>query len=421
MSVVVLIVMVRLVAWLPRKEVNVDVLKGIKSIEQLPMEGLRVFIRVDFNCPLTEDGRVADDTRIQAALPTIRYAMEQGAKVILASHLGRPKGKRVQELSLAPVGERLAELIGKEVFMPEDTVGDGPRKVIMERMEGEVVLLENLRFQPEEESNDEVFAQRLASLADVYVNDAFGAAHRAHASVAAMPKHFAQKGAGFLMLKELTYLGKLLQAPEQPFVLLVGGAKVSDKIGVLTNLLGKVKAILIGGAMANTFLAAQGVNIGKSKFEADKIEVAKNLLAKAQARGVEVFLPSDAVVAKGVSEDAPREVVPISGIPEDAMIVDIGPETAQTFSARLSAAKSVFWNGPMGVFEVAPFAAGTEAVGRAIAHSAAVSVAGGGDTVAAVARFGLRPFFTHVSTGGGAALEFLEGRELPGVEALRET
>lgn len=397
-----------------------DILRGIKSIEDLSIEGLRVFIRVDFNCPLTPDGRVADDTRIQAALPTIKYAIEHEAKVILASHLGRPKGKRVPELSLAPVGERLAELLNREVYMPEDTVGDGPRKVVMERMEGEVVLLENLRFQPEEEANDEAFAQKLASLADVYINDAFGAAHRAHASVAAMPKFFVHKGAGFLMLKELTYLGKLLTNPEQPFVLLVGGAKVSDKIGVLTNLLGKVKTILIGGAMANTFLVAQGKSVGASRFEADKVEVAKGLLTKAQARGVEVLLPTDVVVAKEASEEAPCEVVPVDKIPKDAMVLDIGPETVQAFASRLNGARTIFWNGPMGVFEKAPFAAGTEAVGKAVAHSTATSVVGGGDTVAAVTRFGLRPFITHCSTGGGASLEFLEGKELPGVEALRQ-
>lgn len=398
-----------------------DVLKGIKSIEELSLEGLRVFIRVDFNCPLTSEGRVADDTRIQASLPTIKYAIEQGAKVVLASHLGRPKGKRVPELSMAPVGERLAEILNQEVFLPEETVGDGPRKVIMERVEGEVVLLENLRFQPDEEANDEAFAQRLAALADVYVNDAFGAAHRAHASVAALPKHFIHKGAGHLMLKELTHLGRLLQAPEQPFVVLVGGAKVADKIGVLTNLLGKVKAILIGGAMANTFLVAQGLSVGQSRFEADRVEVARNLLVKAQARGVEVLLPTDAVVAREASEEAPSEVVPVAGIPEDAMVLDIGPETARAYASRLAVAKVVFWNGPMGMFEKAPFVAGTETVGKAIAHSTCTSVAGGGDTVAAVARLGLRPFFTHVSTGGGASLEFLEGRELPGVEALRQT
>jgi len=396
-----------------------DVLRGIKSIEELSLEGLRVFIRVDFNCPLTPEGRVADDTRIQAALPTIKHAIEQGARVVLASHLGRPKGKRVPELSLAPVGERLAELLNQEVFLPEETVGDGPRKVIMERMDGEVVLLENLRFQPEEEANDDGFAQRLAALADVYVNDAFGAAHRAHASVSALPKHFVQKGAGFLMRKELTYLGRLLGAPEQPFVILVGGAKVSDKIGVLNNLLGKVKAILIGGAMANTFLVAQGFGVGKSRFEADKVEVAKNLLVKAQARGIDVLLPTDVTVAREVSDSAASEVVPVGSVPEDAMILDIGPETARAYCQRLTAAKVVFWNGPMGVFEKAPFLQGTEAVGKAIGHSNAVSVAGGGDTVAAIARLGLRPFFTHISTGGGASLEFLEGRELPGVEALR--
>jgi len=397
-----------------------DVLSQIKSIEKLPLEGRRVFLRVDFDCPMTADGFVADDARIQAALPSIRYAIQHGAKLVLASHLGRPRGRRVPELSLAPLGERLAELLDQDVFMPEDCVGDGPRKVVMERVDGEVVLLENLRFNPEEESNDDVFAQRLASLADVYINDAFGTVHRAHASVDAITRHLPTRGAGYLLTKELQFMGKVATSNETPFVLLVGGAKLSDKIGLLNRLISRVKAICIGGAMATTFLAAQGRRVGRSRFEADKVEVAAGLLARAKVRGVDVLLPTDVVVAAEPTESAKTAVVAVDDIPDDRMILDIGPATAAEFAACLATAKLVFWTGPMGMFEIAPFLVGTQAVAKAISRSRAISVVGGGDTAAAVSKVMMTPFFSHVSTGGGAALEFLEGRELPGIEALRK-
>ncbi|MEO5768002.1 MAG: phosphoglycerate kinase [Polyangia bacterium] len=383
----------------------------------MDISGRRVFIRVDFNVPLTPAGGVAEDTRIRESLPTIKYAIEQGARVVLASHLGRPKGKPDPKYSLLPVGERLAELLEAEVVLTDEPVGDGARKVVGDLKAGKVALLENLRFSPGEEGNDDTFAKGLASYADVYVNDAFGTAHRAHASTVGITKFVAAKGMGLLMDREVKFLGKLLGEVDRPFIALIGGAKVSDKIGVLENLLGRVNQILIGGAMANTFLKAKGGRLGRSLVEDDKLALARSFLKKAENAGVDVLLPRDAVAAPGTRSDAGK-VVQASAIPEDLAALDIGPETARGFADAIARAKTIFWNGPMGVFESEPFAAGTLAVARAVAGSSALSVVGGGDSVAAVQKCGLAERITHISTGGGASLEFLEGKKLPGLAAL---
>lgn len=390
---------------------------AIKTISELDISGRRVFIRVDFNVPLTPAGGVAEDTRIRESLPTIQYAIEQGARVVLASHLGRPKGKPDPKYSLLPVGERLAELLEAEVVLTDEPVGDGARKVVGDLKAGKVALLENLRFSPGEEGNDDTFAKGLASYADVYVNDAFGTAHRAHASTVGITKFVAAKGMGLLMDREVKFLGKLLGEVDRPFIALIGGAKVSDKIGVLENLLGRVNQILIGGAMANTFLKAKGGRLGRSLVEDDKLALARSFLKKAENAGVDVLLPRDAVAAPGTRSDAGK-VVQASAIPEDLAALDIGPETARGFADAIARAKTIFWNGPMGVFESEPFAAGTLAVARAVAGSSALSVVGGGDSVAAVQKCGLAERITHISTGGGASLEFLEGKKLPGLAAL---
>ena len=394
----------------------------IKSIDQLDIVGKRLFIRVDFNVPLDpETLEVKDDARIRAALPTVRYAIGKKAKVILASHLGRPDGKVVPSLSLEPAGARLSELLGRDVTFADDCVGDGVRKLVADLRESGVLLLENLRFHPEEEANDESFSRELASLCDAYVNDAFGTAHRAHASTVGMVKHVAQRGAGFLIAKELQHLGPLLRGPPKPYLAILGGAKVSDKIKVIDQLLGKVDALLIGGAMAYTFLAAQGVPVGNSRVEKDKLEVAARLLDKAKRVSVPLLLPVDHVVAAAPKAGAASSVV--ERIPEGMLGLDIGPKTIAQYRERIRGAKTVFWNGPMGLFEVPDFAAGTRAIAEALAKATrdgALTVVGGGDSAAAVAELGLADQVSHVSTGGGASLEYLEGRELPGIRVLEE-
>ncbi len=391
---------------------------AIKTISDLDIGGRRLFVRVDFNVPLTPAGGVADDTRIRESLPTIKYAIDKGARVILASHLGRPQGKADKKYSLEPVAARLAELLGADVALTDEPVGDGARKVVGDLKSGAVALLENLRFSPAEEANDETFSRALASYADVYVNDAFGTAHRAHASTVGITKFVAQKGMGLLMEREVKFLGKLLGDVERPFVAIIGGAKVSDKIAVLENLLDRVNQLLIGGAMANTFLKAKGGHLGRSLVEEDKLAIARSFLKKAQAANVDVLLPRDAVAAAGIKSDVGR-VVQAMEIPEDLAALDIGPETSRGFADAISRAKTILWNGPMGVFESAPFAAGTFAVAKAIAETKGVlSVVGGGDSVAAIHKSGVADKISHISTGGGASLEFLEGNTLPGLSAL---
>ena len=393
---------------------------GIKTISELDIAGRRVFIRVDFNVPLTPEGKVSDDTRIRESLPTIKLAIDKGARVVLASHLGRPKGKVDKKYTLEPVAARLAELLDAEIALTDEPVGDGARKVVNDLRAGAVALLENLRFSAAEEANDETFSRELASYADVYVNDAFGTAHRAHASTAGIAKFVAAKGMGLLMEREVKFLGKLLGDVERPFVAIIGGAKVSDKIGVLDNLLERVDQMLIGGAMANTFLRAKGGHLGRSLVEEDKLALARAFLKKAEESNVDVLLPRDAVAAAGIKSDAGR-VVQAMMVPEDLAALDIGPETARGFADAIARAKTIFWNGPMGVFESPPFAGGTMAVAKAVAAApGALSVVGGGDSVAAIQKSGLADKITHISTGGGASLEFLEGKKLPGLAALEQ-
>lgn len=390
-----------------------------KTLEDFDVNGKKVLVRVDFNVPMDEQGHITDDTRIRAALPTIKYLSEHGAKVILASHLGRPKGKVNMKYSLGPVAKRLSELMGKDVTMAEDCIGEPAEKAVAAAKPGDVVLLENVRFYAEEEKNDREFAKKLASLAELYINDAFGTAHRAHASTAGVAE-FLPAGAGYLMKKEIEVMGKALENPERPFVAILGGAKVGDKIGVIQNLLTKVDSLLIGGGMAYTFLKSMGYEIGKSLLEQDKIELAADLLKQARKRGVNLLLPDDVVVTTELKESVPFSTVPISEIPEDLMGVDIGQKTREKFAKVIKDAKTVVWNGPMGVFEIREFAQGTLAVARAMAESGAVTIIGGGDSAAAVEQLGFADAMTHISTGGGASLEFLEGKELPGVAVLND-
>ncbi|MFN0063135.1 MAG: phosphoglycerate kinase [Myxococcaceae bacterium] len=392
----------------------------IRYVDELQLTGKRTFVRVDFNVPLDAQRKVTDDTRIREALPTLQRALKMGAKLIVASHLGRPKGPD-EALSLEPAAMRLMELLGKghEVLLADDCVGDGVRKLARDLKEGQVLVLENLRFHKEEEANDEAFARELAELADVYVNDAFGTAHRAHASTAGMVPFVKEKAAGFLMRKEIEFLGKLLKAPQSPYVAILGGAKVSDKIKVIENLLPKVDSLLIGGAMAYTFLKAEGIDVGKSRVESDKLELASRTLEVAKRIGKRLLLPVDHVCGTEPTEKSDAFVVQDRAIGPAAMGLDIGPKTQDLYRQQIRAAKTVLWNGPMGLFEVAKFAQGTRAVAEAMASARdALTVVGGGDSAAAVQQMGLASKMTHVSTGGGAALEFLEGRELPGVKAL---
>ena len=393
---------------------------ALRTIDQIPLKDRRVFIRVDFNVPMDERGTVTDTTRIERAVPTINHAVQHGARVILASHLGRPKGKIDGRYSLAPVARRLTEIMGIPVGMAEDCIGQKVAKRIDGMNGGDVLLLENLRFHPGEEANDASFAKELAAIADVYINDAFGAAHRAHASTAGIVKHMDVVGAGFLMKKEIDCLERAIANPERPFIMILGGAKVSDKIGIIAHLLRNVTTLLIGGGMAYTFLKAEGIEVGRSLVEEDQVDQARRTASEAARQGITLLLPVDHVVADRFDSTATKKIVPNGSVPPEWVAMDIGPETVRTFSEEIGKAKTIVWNGPMGVFEMEPFAEGTVAIARVVAQSRAFSIVGGGDTVAAVKMAGAAEGISHISTGGGATLEFLEGKDLPGIEALRQ-
>lgn len=392
-----------------------------KTIRDVNVEGKRVFVRCDFNVPLDENGKITDENRIQGALPTIKYLLDHGAKVVLASHLGRPKNGPEAKFSLKPVAERLNQLLGGKVTMANDVIGEDAQKKVAALKNGEAVLLENVRFHKEEEKNDPEFAKKLASFADIFVNDAFGTAHRAHASTEGISHFVKTSVAGFLIEKELEVMGGALADPKRPFVAILGGAKVSDKIGVINNLLEKVDKLLIGGAMAYTFIVAKGGKVGMSKLEADKVDLAKELLEKAKAKGVELYLPVDTVIAQEFKADAESKVCETMAIPDGWEGLDIGPKTAELFAGVIKTAKTVIWNGPMGVFENPTLAAGTNAIAKAMAEcEGATTIIGGGDSAAAVAQLGYADKMTHISTGGGASLELFEGKKLPGIECLND-
>jgi len=389
-----------------------------KTMKDIDVKGKRVFVRVDFNVPMA-DGAITDETRIRAAIPTIEYLVEQGAKVILASHLGRPKGEVKEDMRLTAVGVRLAELMGKPVTKLDESIGQVVEEAVASMHDGDLLLLENVRFHAGEEKNDSTLAQQFAQLADIYVNDAFGAAHRAHASTEGIAKHIPAVS-GFLMQKELDVLGKALSNPEHPFTAIIGGAKVKDKIGVIESLLEKVDHLIIGGGLSFTFIKAQGYDIGKSLLEEDKIELAKSFIEKAKAKGVQLHMPVDAVVANEFSQDAEIQIVDVDAIPADWMGLDIGPKTAANYAEVIKNSKLIIWNGPMGVFEMDKFANGTKTVADAMATTAGYTVIGGGDSAAAVEKFEVADKMDHISTGGGASLELMEGKELPGIVALND-
>ncbi|HOQ37031.1 MAG TPA: phosphoglycerate kinase [Acetivibrio sp.] len=390
-----------------------------KSIEEIDVKGKKVIVRVDFNVPLDENGNITDDKRIVGALPTIKYLVDHGAKTILVSHLGRPKDGFEDKYSMKPTAVRLGQLLGKEVIMAKDVIGPDAKEKAAALKDGEVLMLENVRFHKEETKNDPAFAKALSELAEIYVNDAFGTAHRAHASTAGLADYLPAV-CGYLIQKEIDIMGKALSNPERPFVAILGGAKVSDKIGVIENLIGKVDYLIVGGGMAYTFFKAKGYGIGTSICEDDKVELAKSLLEKAESQGVKLMLPVDNLVGKEFKNDTESQVVPSNAIPDGWMGMDIGPETVKQYSEVIKKAKTVVWNGPMGVFEFANFANGTKEVARAVAESGAISIIGGGDSAAAVEQLGFADKITHISTGGGASLEFLEGKVLPGIDVLMD-
>jgi len=389
-------------------------------LSELDLKGKRVFLRVDFNVPLDKTGKISNDSRIRAVLPTLKYLIEQKAKIITASHFGRPKGRFMPGLSLKPIAVRLSKLLGLKVMFVPEVIGDKVERLKHDLKEGDVLLLENLRFYKEERDNDPDFARQLAKGIDYYVNDAFGACHRSHASVVAITRHVKKSVPGFLVSKEIEYLQMMIQSPQKPFVAILGGAKVADKLPVIKSLINKASDILIGGAMAYTFFSAQGLNTGRSIVEEDKKDLTLKLTDKAQEKGVNIFLPSDHIVAEAISSEAKTKTISSFPIPEKSLALDIGPATIKQYSTSIASAKTIFWNGPMGVFEIDQFARGTIRIAEAVASSRALSIVGGGDSVAAIFKAGVENNISHISTGGGASLEFIANETLPGIEALRE-